>query len=216
MKKSSIVLLCLALALPLAAEASITKIRNDATPGAHARGTSMSNGYTYFANEDERNGKTQISYSHRGHYYEAPVFKFASKLDVQEKTFIFDPSQGGYAAYDENGALVKTGIASGGAAWCKDIGHSCRTAVGSFRVYRKAGAECKSSKFPIRRSGANGGAPMPHCMFFHNGLAVHGSYEIPNYNASHGCVRIKPEDARWLNQNFMNVGTKVIIKPYAS
>ncbi|HAT9080505.1 TPA: L,D-transpeptidase family protein, partial [Legionella pneumophila subsp. pneumophila] len=34
------------------------------------------------------------------------------------------------------------------------------------------------------------------------------------YNASHGCVRVKPQDARWLSQNFIKIGTKVIIKSY--
>jgi lipoprotein-anchoring transpeptidase ErfK/SrfK len=55
-------------------------------------------------------------------------------------------------------------------------------------------------------------------MFFHGGYAFHGSNEIPGYNASHGCVRIFSEDARWLNQEFIDLpeegGTKVIIQEY--
>ena len=59
-----------------------------------------------------------------------------------------------------------------------------------------------------------GGSPMPYCMFFSKYYAIHGSYHVPNHNASHGCVRIKPNDARWLYNNFMRIGTKVIIKSY--
>jgi lipoprotein-anchoring transpeptidase ErfK/SrfK len=51
-------------------------------------------------------------------------------------------------------------------------------------------------------------------MFFHGGYALHGSNDVPGYNASHGCVRLVTEDAKWLNTQFVNVGTRVIIKPY--
>ncbi len=138
--------------------------------------------------------------------------KFASQLSVKEKTFIFDPAQGGWAAYDQSGSLIKTGVGSAGANWCASLGRSCRTTVGAFRVYRRGGADCKSSKYPL----PNGGGPMPYCMFFHGGMAVHGSYDIPTHNASHGCLRVTPTDAKWLHQNFLNRGTKVIVKPYAA
>jgi lipoprotein-anchoring transpeptidase ErfK/SrfK len=51
-------------------------------------------------------------------------------------------------------------------------------------------------------------------MFFSQYYAIHGSYEVPNYNASHGCVRVKPSDAKWLSSNFISIGTKVVIQPY--
>ncbi|HRE32879.1 MAG TPA: L,D-transpeptidase, partial [Candidatus Berkiella sp.] len=57
-----------------------------------------------------------------------------------------------------------------------------------------------------------GGAPMPYCMFFHGGYALHGSNSVPSYNASHGCVRMAPEDAQWLNEDFVQEGvTQVVI-----
>ncbi len=52
---------------------------------------------------------------------------------------------------------------------------------------------------------------MPYCMFFHGGYALHGSYELPGYNASHGCVRMYKADAEWLNQSFLRIGSKVIV-----
>ena len=40
-------------------------------------------------------------------------------------------------------------------------------------------------------------APMPHSVFFSGGFAIHGSYETRflGHPASHGCVRLSPEDA---------------------
>jgi hypothetical protein len=40
-------------------------------------------------------------------------------------------------------------------------------------------------------------SPMPHSIFFHNGFAIHGSYEIRRLGgpASHGCVRLHPAHA---------------------
>ena len=52
------------------------------------------------------------------------------------------------------------------------------------------------------------------CMFFSKYYAVHGSYEVPNYNASHGCIRVTPADAKWLYYNFIEIGTPVVVKPY--
>ena len=77
-------------------------------------------------------------------------------------------------------------------------------------MFAKGGANCKSSKFPLEHPGA----PMPYCMKFHGGYALHGSYEVRPYNASHGCIRILPEDARWLSQNLVRPGTRVIVRPY--
>lgn len=40
-------------------------------------------------------------------------------------------------------------------------------------------------------------SPMPHAIFFHRGYAIHGTYEISRLGgpASHGCVRLDPENA---------------------
>jgi hypothetical protein len=104
-----------------------------------------------------------------------------------------------FGAYDENGDLEYWGPISGGKGYCPDLGRGCHTTPGHFRIYLKEGAGCVSSKFPIGR----GGAPMPYCMFFHGGFALHGSYDVPGYNASHGCVRLFVKDAKWLNQEFV-------------
>jgi hypothetical protein len=128
------------------------------------------------------------------------------------RVFMFSPRRGAWAAYDEQGKRVNTGKASGGASYCSDIGRSCRTVVGTFRVYAKGDSGCISGRYPVE---THGGAPMPYCMHFHpKGYAIHGSYNIPNYNASHGCIRVTPPVARWLNQNFMQTGSTVMVLPY--
>lgn len=125
-------------------------------------------------------------------------------------TFVFNPRSHSWKAINASGKVVRTGRASGGKNYCPDIHRTCRTPSGTYSVISKGGAGCKSSRYPVGK----GGAPMPYCMFFSRYYAVHGSYDVPNYNASHGCVRVTPSDARWLSNNFMHVGTKVVVKPY--
>lgn len=128
-----------------------------------------------------------------------------------EKIIIVDPNKQAWAAYDPNGNLVKWGPASTGRDFCPDIGAGCRTQSGQFSVYSKGGEGCISSKFPV----PYGGAPMPYCMFFNKGYALHAA-ELPGYNASHGCVRMFYDDAYWLSKEFVEKGTKVIVHPYAT
>lgn len=129
---------------------------------------------------------------------------FPKKITPQSRKSIrVNLQQLAWGAYDQNGNLVNWGPASGGKNFCPDIGRGCRTVAGTFTIYRRQGAGCKSSKFPR----PNGGAPMPYCMHFHGGYALHGSNTVPGYNASHGCVRLFTSDARWLNQSFVNVGS---------
>lgn len=127
------------------------------------------------------------------------------------KVFVFDPKAAAWAAYDASGNRVNTGSASGGKDFCEDIGRSCRTVTGTYRVYSKKGEDCTSSLYPVE---THGGARMPYCMHFHGGYSIHAAYEVPNYNASHGCIRVLPSAAKWLNQDFMDVGSTVIVKSY--
>ena len=134
-----------------------------------------------------------------------------SRSATGKTVFVFDPNFNAWALYDKDGKRVNTGKASGGQAYCPDVGRPCRTVTGVFRIYSKGGADCASNLYPIE---TNGGAPMPYCMHFHGGYAIHGSNEIPNYNASHGCIRITPGAAKWLNVNHLDIGSTVIVLPY--
>jgi len=125
---------------------------------------------------------------------------YPTEIDsLGEKFLIFDPKLLAWAAYDQKGQLVRWGPASGGKP-------GYHTPAREFTIFKEAGPKCRSSKYD---------APMPWAMFFHKaGYAFHGSPKVPGYNASHGCVRLFNEDAEWLNKNFVEVGTKVIIRPY--
>lgn len=43
-------------------------------------------------------------------------------------------------------------------------------------------------------------APMPNSIFFHGGYAIHATYDLKRLGrpASHGCIRLSPQDAQWL------------------
>lgn len=140
----------------------------------------------------------------------------ATMAPTNHKVIIVDPKLLAFGAYDANGTLMHWGPISAGQNYCKDLKRRCHTTTGTYYVYTKQGAGCKSKKFPIGK----GGAPMPYCMFFHGGFALHGSPNVPGYNASHGCIRMYTEDAQWLNTQFINLpgnghsGTQVIIRSY--
>ncbi|MDP2621038.1 MAG: L,D-transpeptidase [Hyphomicrobiales bacterium] len=53
-------------------------------------------------------------------------------------------------------------------------------------------------------------SPMPYSVFFHGGYAIHGTTEIRNLGrpASHGCVRLHPENAAVLFNLVREYGMK--------
>jgi lipoprotein-anchoring transpeptidase ErfK/SrfK len=135
-----------------------------------------------------------------------------------EKLILINPNRHAWGAYTEEGRLIRWGIATSGSNWCRDLGRSCRTKAGSFRIYTLGDESCISSKFPL----GEGGAPMPYCMFFNSGQALHGSNEVVSGNVSHGCVRLHVSEAKWLRYHFVEApninnhfrGTKVVVVPY--
>ena len=129
-----------------------------------------------------------------------------------EKVIIINPKIYAWGAYDEEGQLVRAGIANAGADYCKDEGHACRTSTGTFRVYSLGDVGCISRTYPIPA----GGSLMPYCMFFHNGQSLHGTPDkmLVEANISHGCIHMRIPDAEWLRYNFVEVGTKVVVLPY--
>ena len=155
--------------------------------------------------------RTNIPLRHRS-YHVIPESNFVDYMSLSpmpasvsghnEKVVIVDLSQQAFAAYDAAGNKLRWGPISGGRGYCPDVGRSCRTVTGSFRVYRKGGPGCVSRKYD--------NAPMPYCMFFYKGFAMHGA-ALPGYHASHGCVRMFRDDAHWLNKQFADIGTKVIV-----
>jgi L,D-transpeptidase catalytic domain len=128
------------------------------------------------------------------------------------REFIFDPKAFAWAAYDLEGNRLMTGSASGGKDVCdENPSQSCRTVTGTFHVYNKRGIDCRSGEYPVETEG---GAKMPYCMYFYRGFTIHAAYEVPNGNSSHGCVRVLPSAAKWLNEQFITIGTRVTILSY--
>ena len=132
--------------------------------------------------------------------------------NIGEKKIIVDQEKLAWAAYDEDGIQIKWGPISSGKDYCPDIGKQCTTQTGEFRFFNKQGSDCRSNTYD--------GAPMPYCMFFYKGFAMHGSNDIPGKRASHGCVRMFTRDAKWLNQQFVELshsgnnqrGTIVVVR----
>jgi hypothetical protein len=142
------------------------------------------------------------------------VSPFPIKIkSIGEKQIIVDQDKLAWVAYDADGQQVNWGPISSGRDKCVDSAGSCRTLTGIFRFFSKENEKCRSNTFDS--------APMPFCMFFHKGFALHGSNDIPGYRASHGCVRMFTQDAKWLNHNFVetskesnhHLGTKVTVRP---
>jgi len=66
------------------------------------------------------------------------------------------------------------------------------------------------------RSRKYNNAPMPYAVFYHRGYAVHATYETGRLGrvASHGCVRLAPENAAKffaLVQQAGNSNTRIVI-----
>lgn len=60
-------------------------------------------------------------------------------------------------------------------------------------------------------------APMPNSIFFHGGYAIHATDAINNLGrpASHGCVRLHPQNAKWLYrlvQEYGKENTYIIVQ----
>jgi hypothetical protein len=165
------------------------------------------------------NAYSQFYYEMDGSPYatnDAPLPRYIKQPG--EKVIIIAPREHAWGAYSATGKLIRWGIATAGASRCPHKRGSCRTQAGSFRIYSLGDSDCISHKFPL----PDGGAPMPYCMYFNGGQALHGSSGVVYGNVSHGCVRIHVGDAKWLRYHFINGpgsgnhyrGTRIIVRPY--
>lgn len=90
-------------------------------------------------------------------------------------------------ALADNGKVLRVYHVSTGAP-------STPTIRGTYRVYRKDwGTNAKG---------------MVHSAYFIRGYAIHGFASVPNYNASHGCVRVPVPNAASIF-NWINMGTRI-------
>ncbi len=65
----------------------------------------------------------------------------------------------------------------------------------------------------LHRSRKYHNSPMPHSIFFHGGYAIHGTYAVGALGrpASHGCIRIAPENAAVLYRIVQAEGARITI-----
>jgi lipoprotein-anchoring transpeptidase ErfK/SrfK len=79
------------------------------------------------------------------------------------------------------------------------------TPTGTFRPY---------SYQPIHYSKKYDNAPMPHSIFFSGGYAIHATPHVGNLGrpASHGCVRLSPNNAYTLYNMTKGESTTITIK----
>jgi peptidoglycan hydrolase-like protein with peptidoglycan-binding domain len=101
-----------------------------------------------------------------------------------------------------NGSLARIEPVSTGSGQRYCVKGDCAVAVtpgGSFRIGTKILGDHVS--------------PLGHLynpLFFNGGIAIHGEPAVPNYPASHGCVRIPMHDSMWF-YNTVQRGTAVYV-----
>ena len=140
---------------------------------------------------------------------------FLSSTAFAEEKVVVDLNSLQWKAY-RGDVLVKSGKAVGGAKKCLESRKSCKTPAGVYKMIRKYGGKYKSNIYPKDCEDLKEcGAKMPYFIrLTKDGVGLHGSDSLPNYNASHGCVRLHPKDARWLNKHFVTKETVIEVLPY--
>lgn len=205
-----VLLLCVSFFIASVSYAGFYEDQNDYDPSFQGEDFNKA-----FPQEVENHPTNSASYPRNStHHYnnsEPYDYDLPEQIQTSEKLVLVDPNLHAWGAYSASGKLIKAGRASAGANWCSDIGRGCKTNSGTFRVYSLGSSDCVSSKYPIDEGG---GAPMPYCMYFNGSQGLHGSDHVVEGNISHGCVRLRVSDAEWLRFNFVDIGTKVIVKPY--
>jgi L,D-transpeptidase ErfK/SrfK len=195
------------------------------TPGYYCRQVGKDDTwYSLFPNYQQRRevmrlNRTNVALMYRNWIAVPKDFSKTTYMDMSplpkhidthgRKEVYIDLSLFAFGAYGQNGNLVYWGPESSGRKKCYDSNGDCSTATGSFSVFRIEGKDCISHEFPLE---THGGDPMPYCMYFHNGTAMHYSTLSGFINRSAGCVRLFKSDAKWLNKVFVQRGTEVVVR----
>ncbi len=97
----------------------------------------------------------------------------------------------------EGSTLVRTFVVSTGVA-------RYPTVTGQFHVYVKY-------RYALMTGPGYYLPNVPYTMYFYQSYGLHGTYWHNNFGTpmSHGCVNFKTEDAKWLYENWVVVGTLV-------
>lgn len=101
-------------------------------------------------------------------------------------------------AWEGDSAVYRATISSGK--------RSTPTLVGTFAIQSKVRL--------MRMRGPGYSVPnVPYAMFYDGNYGIHGAYWHNKFGTpvSHGCVNLKPQQARWL-YNWASVGTHVVVR----
>lgn len=143
------------------------------------------------------------------------IAPFAQDTKEKDKLVVIDLYNLSWGAYNK-GKLINWGIANGGMGICKETGRmECKTPIGEWFIKEKR-KYSKSTLYPVECSNKKKcGHPLRWFQIFGNkSEGLHGEYHLLGSNVSHGCVRITIEDAKWLFNEFVEIGTKIIVLDY--
>lgn len=103
----------------------------------------------------------------------------------------------------EGGQIQKEFIVSTGMRYTPTI-------KGDFKIYLKNEKQNMRGSYPPYEPYFL--KDVPNVMFFRGDYAIHGTYWHNKFGsrASHGCVNMKVEDAKWV-YDWANLGTRVIV-----
>lgn len=193
-------------------------------PGYFCRAvTTKDNWFTLFPNFQQREevmrlNRTNVALMYRNWIVVPKDFKKMNYMDMSplpkyidthgQKEVYINLGLFAFGAYDKAGKLLYWGPVSSGRKKCYDSDKICSTVTGKFRVFRIEGKNCISHEYPLE---THGGDPMPYCMYFHGGAAMHYSTLSGFINRSAGCIRMFKADAKWLNKMFVKRGTLVVV-----
>lgn len=132
---------------------------------------------------------------------------FSQTINTENNDLIiFDPRQLAWAHYMK-GRLVRWGPAVGGKNYCPDTGRSCRTEVGVFYFTEAASVRRTSSDYPKKCKSKKDVkcSPIPFFIrFTSSGQGIH-ERSMRGAHASHGCVGVFADDAKYINNHIRSV-----------
>lgn len=152
----------------------------------------------------------------------AEAMELIDSIDSGQKVIIWHPGFLAAAFYDEKGNLTRWMPAIGGRDRCLDTWKKCRTVTGKFKVEFLGDENSRSHLYPIGCPRKEPCAKMPHFVGFYQCYprqrmcfyGFHASEKMEGKHASHGCIRLFLDDAKWLNKEFAKIGTLVVTMPY--
>ena len=143
------------------------------------------------------------------------------RVGIELRFVVVDLNVLAWGAYEyvtpKRARLIKWGPANGGSKICKESRKpKCKSPVGMKRILVLGKAGKRSDLYPLDCANKRKcGHPMPHYMrLVASGEGIHGDKHLVGWNASHGCIRILAEDAKWLNKEFAYIGMPVLVENY--